>query len=352
MGLTNSRVVPPVLLLSLLLCTTCDRHESARPTLAQQKPTPDTSRKPEQAFVRRAFPKTMAGKPLIHGVSYGPFRQGQRPGGPNPTRAQIVEDLKIIAKTWQMIRVYDVLEPTPTILEVIRKEQLPLKVMLGVWLDAKASTRLVNKRVAAAISLANAYGDVVIAVNVGNETQVSWSGHRIPIAKLLSPLRAIRHGIQQPVTTADDYNFWNRSESRALAAEVDFMVLHAYAMWNKQQLVDAVGWTGGVIDTIKGHHPELQVVLGETGWATQMNPEVAEQKRQIRGQPGEAEQAKFFRALSVSLAQRDVPHFYFSAFDEPWKGGADPREVEKHWGLYRVDRSPKQAMRTPELPPK
>jgi exo-beta-1,3-glucanase (GH17 family) len=36
--------------------------------------------------------------------------------------------------------------------------------------------------------------------------------------------------------------------------------------------------------------------------------------------------------------------FYFEAFDEPWKGGADPRDVEKHWGLYNENRTPKAAM--------
>ena len=32
-------------------------------------------------------------------------------------------------------------------------------------------------------------------------------------------------------------------------------------------------------------------------------------------------------------------------FDENWKGGAHPAEVEKHWGLYRADRSAKLAVR-------
>ena len=34
----------------------------------------------------------------------------------------------------------------------------------------------------------------------------------------------------------------------------------------------------------------------------------------------------------------------FEAFDENWKGGDHPAEVEKHWGLFRADRTPKAAM--------
>ena len=33
--------------------------------------------------------------------------------------------------------------------------------------------------------------------------------------------------------------------------------------------------------------------------------------------------------------------FVFEAFDEPWKGSPEPMEPEKHWGLFKVDRSPK-----------
>jgi exo-beta-1,3-glucanase (GH17 family) len=38
--------------------------------------------------------------------------------------------------------------------------------------------------------------------------------------------------------------------------------------------------------------------------------------------------------------------FFFEAFDEPWKGDpGNPRGAEKHWGLFKVDRTPKQVMR-------
>ena len=41
---------------------------------------------------------------------------------------------------------------------------------------------------------------------------------------------------------------------------------------------------------------------------------------------------------------------YFEVFDENWKGGEDPAEVEKHWGLFRADRSPKAAMAAASQP--
>jgi hypothetical protein len=41
-----------------------------------------------------------------------------------------------------------------------------------------------------------------------------------------------------------------------------------------------------------------------------------------------------------------VTVFFFEAFDEPWKGDPDsPLGAEKHWGLFNVDRTPKQVLR-------
>ena len=56
-------------------------------------------------------------------------------------------------------------------------------------------------QVQAAIRLANAYPDVVVAIVVGNETQVSWSDHRVPLEQLIRAVRAVRAATSVPVTT-------------------------------------------------------------------------------------------------------------------------------------------------------
>jgi exo-beta-1,3-glucanase (GH17 family) len=38
--------------------------------------------------------------------------------------------------------------------------------------------------------------------------------------------------------------------------------------------------------------------------------------------------------------------FFFEAFDETWKGSPEILEPEKHWGLFKIDRSPKLVMKT------
>jgi exo-beta-1,3-glucanase (GH17 family) len=56
-------------------------------------------------------------------------------------------------------------------------------------------------------------------------------------------------------------------------------------------------------------------------------------------------QARYCRELMAWTRAKGILTFIFEAFDEPWKGSADPMEPEKHWGLFNVDRTPKEFMR-------
>lgn len=294
------------------------------------------------AKTKRVFAPAIDGKPITAGISYGPYRRGQKPGGPNPTDDQIREDLNILVKNWNMIRMYGSRGPAEATLRIIKEDNLPIRVMVGAWIapnDEAANAAEVDK----AIELANAYPDEVIAVSIGNESQVFWSGHRTPPEILIKHLKRTRDAIQQPVTTADDYNFWNKPESKEVANLVDFIVLHAYAMWNKQTLEDAVPWTAEIVDGIKKDHPDHKIVIGELGWATQMNPD-GNEGQYIKAPAGEREQATFYTAFTTWARDNAQSYFYFSAFDEPWKGSDNPKEVEKHWGLYNEDRTPKPAI--------
>ena len=77
-------------------------------------------------------------------VAYSGFREGQHPdrgdGAINPSAEEILEDLKILEEEgFRLIRMYDSGENTRMTLEVIRDNDLPITVCLGVWLDAEVS---------------------------------------------------------------------------------------------------------------------------------------------------------------------------------------------------------------------
>ena len=311
----------------------------------------------QEPFVRRPLRLVRGDEWLGEGIAYGPHRDGQRPGGPSPSPAQIAEDLRILARHWRWIRIYGSVELGETILRTIQAEQLDLHVLLGAWVapeeslpdstgavqhfpDARAQNRA---EIGAAVRLANAYPAIVTAVCVGNETQVFWSSHRSAPGVLIGYLRDVRARTHVPVSTADDFNFWNKPESDAVARECDFIVLHAHPLWNSLQLEAALDWTRVTLEDAEARHPGTPVVLGETGWATQRNDQ-GDQGKLMKGRLGEPEQAAFHQVFRAWVQRARVPSFFFEAFDENWKGSADPDEVEKHWGLYRADRTPKAAM--------
>lgn len=305
------------------------------------------------------------GRWIGYGVSYGPFREGQSPTGAKPTVEQIREDLHILNEHFDLIRIYGADAGAENILRVIREDDLSLKVMLGAWLGHDTATpnqlaggdplegeervidydtRLGNRlQVETAISLANDYPEVVWAINIGNETRVWWSDHPVATERLIEHLRWARMNTDVPITTADDYNFWNKPESVIISAECDFIALHAYAMWNEQTLATAMDWTREQCDIIrKVHGEDLPIAITEAGWGTSKTDK-GWQGRLIKGKPGLEQQTAFTEEFLAWALENRVVHFLFEAFDEPWKGGDVPEEIEKNWGLWYENRTPKPA---------
>lgn len=306
---------------------------------------------PTDPFIPRDFSTWLNGKWIGQAVSYGCYREGQAPGVKGPSQAEILEDLEIIARHWNLIRVYNADDDTQRILETIKESGLPIKTMLGIWLeneDNRPEAKRSNiANVLRGIALANQYPGIVTAINVGNETQVFWSGHRLDTSSLIRYIRVVRNHTKVPVATADDYNFWNKPESQAVAQELDFLVAHIYPLWNGKTLENAIPWLEETFAGIKQFHPSKTLVLGEIGWATDYNPEKkgdGEQGTLIKGEVGLNAQEIFLLELDQWINENQAATFLFEAFDEPWKGGGEasgPKEIEKNWGVYYRDRLPK-----------
>ncbi|MCF7919401.1 MAG: glycosyl hydrolase family 17 [Candidatus Cloacimonetes bacterium] len=303
----------------------------------------------EEPFIKRELSIDLTGE----AVSYGCYRKGQAPGLQGPSKAEIQEDLTIIAQHWNLIRVYNADDDTERILQVIAENQIPIKVMLGVWLENEDNNRS-NKEnnitnTLRCIELTNKYNDIVIAVNVGNETQVFWSWHRMAEEDLIRYIRTVRKYTQVPVTTADDYNFWNKPESKKVASEVDFVVTHIYPLWNGKTLDSSIEWLNANYQELKEFHTGKQIVLGEIGWATSYNSEKkgpGEQGTLIKGEVSLKAQETFLMELHNWVSSNQVTTFLFEAFDEPWKGGGEAtaaNEIEKNWGVFYEDRTPKES---------
>jgi exo-beta-1,3-glucanase (GH17 family) len=312
----------------------------------------------KSAGATRLFDPTFQGEWAGDAICYGPHRDGQGPNtAEQPSAEQVAEDARIMAKSWRFVRMYGVGDATEYFLQAIENEKLPLKLFMGVWiapeaeLDAQGNVvrvleeniRLNNEQVQGAIRLANKYPKHVAAIGVGNETLVFWSTYRTTPDVLIRHIRTVKAAVPHPVTTCDSYEFWLTPESAAVANELDFLAVHIYAMWNKQQLEDAVEWSRKRLADVQAKHPTKQFVITEIGWATDRGLN-GYQAEGILGKWGEGPQETFYRTWRDYTRTHKVPYFWFQAFDEKWKGGTEPNEVEKHWGVYFSSRKPKQVM--------
>jgi len=309
----------------------------------------------QDPFITRVFDPTLGGKWIGNAISYGCYRKGQAPGKKGPSEEEVFQDLTIISKYWNLIRVYSVDDDTELILKVIKKHNFPIKVMLGIWLENEANNperRILNiKQVLRGIKLADKYSDLITAISVGNETQVFWSWHKMNMENLIKYIRAVRNNTNVPVTTADDYNFWNKPESNQVANEIDFIVTHIYPLWNGKTLDMAIDWMDETYKQIQKAHPDKVVVVGEVGWATDYNADKKgpdEQGTLIKGEVSLKAQEKFLISINDWINKNKIITFYFEAFDEPWKGGGENsgiKEIEKNWGVFYEDRTPKESFR-------
>ncbi len=309
----------------------------------------------EKTFTTRPFVPFLDGRWIGNAISFGCYREGQAPHVKGPSEEEILEDLNILSKHWNLVRVYGSDDDSERVLKVIHEHQLPMKVMLGIWLEneTKRPERKPHnmEQVRRGIELANRFPKEVIAINVGNETQVEWSWHGMEMENLIKYIRTVRESVPQPVTTADDYNFWNKDHSRMVAKEIDFIGLHAYPLWNGKTLEKSVAWIDAIYKSAKAFHPDREIILSETGWATKHDPSKqgpGEEGALVKTEVSVKAQQSFLVEFNKWVEEQQVTVFLFEAFDEPWKGGgleSGPDVMEKHWGVFNEDRTPKESLK-------
>lgn len=287
-------------------------------------------------------------------ICYSGFREGQNPGGSYPSYDEIKEDLLLLQGHWKYLRLYDCDQHALTVLEVIKNENLDFKIMLGAYIVAEMNNYgcpwgggvysekqlILNKsinqnQIKKLIDFANHYPTIIFSLSVGNEACVDWTDHYVPVSSVIEYVKMVKNGAKQPVTFCENYVPWlNKLES--LVEVVDFISIHTYPVWEYKKIHDALNYTQQNYYAVVNKYPNKPVVITEAGWATNSNG-----KGICQSNVSEEFQNIYYQDL-VNWSQKDeILTFVFEAFDEPWKGSNEVLEPEKHWGLFKVDRSPK-----------
>jgi exo-beta-1,3-glucanase (GH17 family) len=309
-------------------------------------------------------------------VAYGAFRTARNPGELDAeviTPAQLKEDLDLmLAAGFRMIRIFSSDDKVARqLLQVIADNKLNMKLQLGAFIKGDAYAAAADlpaiyaqneASIAKAVALANdpAFKDIILAVSIGNETQVDFAGERTRPETLAGYLRTVRNQITQPVTTDDNWLAWARMPA-IITNEVDFASIHIYAQldtffnptlfdWRQRNVPEATRATAmmdAVMAETRRQYDEarkafdirglsyIPITVGESGW------NVIDPRLTFRAHP--VNQKMYFDRITAWAAEgRAGPGpdavFYFVAFDEQWKQSDDG------WGLFNKDRQARFAI--------
>ncbi|GAB5472310.1 MAG: hypothetical protein Mars2KO_04090 [Maribacter sp.] len=334
------------------------------------------------------------GNPECLAMSYGGYRYTDH--SIEPTLEELKEDMKILhAMGVRMIRTYKLLKPQAANLvkaiSDMKKEDpnFEMYVMLGAWVDCKNSFDSGNgvpdhnqeneentAEMDRAVALANTYPDIIKVIAVGNEAMVKWAASYYVepwiILKWVNYLQDLKEkgklSKELWVTSSDNFASWGGGgeeyhidDLNQLIKAVDFISMHTYPMhdthYQPEFWLNSEGLEGKTeierIDismfrakeyammqyrNVKKYMESLGVSkpihIGETGWASFSAGQYGDNGSRACD---EYKEALYYKHMRDWTNEVGMSCFYFEGFDEPWKGGDNPGNSEKHFGLFTVD---------------
>jgi exo-beta-1,3-glucanase (GH17 family) len=185
------------------------------------------------------------------------------------------------------------------------------------------------------IDWSNQYPEIIFTVSLGNEACVDWTDHFVSVERVVSFAKQVKKDIKQPVTFCENYVPW-LNYLKPLVEVIDYISIHTYPVWEYKHIHEAVEYTIANYETVAKQFPNVPIVITEAGWATNSHG-VGINSENVN----EENQKIYYDDLMDWTTKNNILTFFFEAFDEQWKGSSDPMEPEKHWGLFKADRTPK-----------
>ena len=251
----------------------------------------------------------------MHGICFSPYEGTQEPGDPI-SEAQVRRKLELLVPHTEWIRVFSCTQGN----EIIPKlaKEYGFKTLVGAWLGEETDKN--EEELQGLIALASA-GYVDVAA-VGNEVMYREELEEEELIEYILRAKQSLKGI--PVGYVDAYyEFTNRPK---ITEVCDVILANCYPYWEachidysllymKQMYYQAVQAASG-----------KRVIITETGWPSSGDALGA-------AEPGYENALKYFINAQAWSQQEGIEMFYFSAFDEGWKVGAEG-SVGAFWGLW------------------
>ena len=253
-----------------------------------------------------------------HGLCFSPYLEGQQPGD-QIGEAQIRARLQIMRPHARWIRSFsctDGHEHTPRI-----AHELGLKTLVGAWLGTDAA---INEReLQGVIDVARAgHADIVA---VGNEVLLREDMSEDELLACIQRVKDALPGVQ--VGYVDAYYLFEKHPR--ITAACDVVMTNCYPFWEGCPREHALAYMQTMVARTRAAAPGKRVLISETGWPDQGSA--------FHGAVPSREGAMQYFVDCCRWAEEDgIEFFYFAAFDEAWKVGAEG-DVGAFWGLWDKD---------------
>jgi exo-beta-1,3-glucanase (GH17 family) len=277
------------------------------------------------------------GKP-ISVIAYSPYRDGQAPGGDQPSEANVREDLEILRDLVDGVRIYGTDGANAYVPALC--DELGLDLYIGAWIDGLESD---ESNVMALANVVNEDHPSIKMAVVGNEVLHRAADNGMTEAGLIELINLARANITVPtvqIAGADTYPRWMENRPN-FADAVDVLIWHTYAWWAGMPIDGAYALVRGRYTDMIELYPGKEMLLGETGWPSDIDRPSMDMTTTAIGD--EMSQARYYREILVGLHADALPVWMFSSFDEAWKAAEGEGEVGAHWGIFNTNRTPKLA---------
>ena len=254
----------------------------------------------------------------VHGLCFSPYLDGQGPGT-LLQEAQIRQRLQHVAPHTRWVRSFSCTEGNELIPKLAHS--MGLKTLVGAWLGTDLE---INAREIEAVIAVAAAGDADI-VAVGNEVLLREDLSEDALIAYIDQVKAALPGI--PVGYVDAYYLFELHPR--VSAVCDVLLTNCYPFWEGYTLDQAVPTMQSMVRRTQAVAGGKPVIVSETGWPDRGSP--------FGGAVPSPDAALRYFNDTFDWAEREgIEVFYFSAFDEAWKVGAEG-DVGAFWGLWDKD---------------
>lgn len=273
----------------------------------------------------------------LEAIAYSPYRDGQAPGGAQPTEAQVREDLLMLQPLTRGIRVYGTDGANAYIPDLC--DELGIELHIGAWIDGLPSD---EPNALALAEIVNENHPSIKTAIVGNEVLHRAEDNGVTEERLIELIELVKAEVtvDVPIAAADTYPRWMEMRP-ALAESVDVLIWHTYAWWAGADIGNAYALVASRYQDMMTAYPGKTMILGETGWPSQIDRMSTDMTTTSVG--NEENQTRYYLEILGGMQAAQLPVWMFSSIDEQWKAASGEGAVGEFWGIFNSDRTPKMA---------